>query len=154
MKNQRNDFYIGNAVTEFSKNEQYKELFSKFKILEQYKHINKEFNSFAHTNGIKYINFSSAFYCRNQTTLRNICKMIREIILFFTLLFLSLQTIFNPISISSSDYVLSLDMGLKPEENSQYWVAPIIKAYFIENEKYIGTGLVKYLQGKTSMEFD
>lgn len=154
MQNRRRDFKIRNAVIQLSENEQYKGLFSKFHIVERYNEFNKQLNSFTHTNGISYINFSSSFYHNHPKLLDDTCKIIEKNILFYTLLFLSLQTILNSACISSSDYTDYLEMGLEPEEGSQYWVIPFIQEYFKENEKYIGVGLAKYLQSITSMELE
>ena len=152
MQNRRRDFKIRDAVIQFSENEQYEELFSKFHIIGQYNEFNKQLNSFAHTNGLVYINFSSTFYHYHHNILSRTCTVLKENIIFFTLLFLSLQTILNPGCISSLDHIFSLEMGLEPEANSQFWVLPFIQEYFKENEKYLGIGLSKYLQDLTSME--
>ena len=81
------------------------------------------------------------------------CSLIKETIKFFSILFLALQSIINPISISASDYIDSLDMGLEPEEGSQYWVAPFIQKYIKDNEEILGDGLIDYINNLTLMEF-
>lgn len=64
------------------------------------------------------------------------------------IIFLSILTLVDSTKMQSSDYMDALDMGEKPEENSQYWVCPCIVdfmnhnidrkwlEYMQENEKY------------------
>lgn len=58
----------------------------------------------------------------------------------------------NPHYMMSSDYVDALDLGLKPEEAMQYWVAPYVKDVF---DKYIvkkQPAIADYLKNHTYME--
>ena len=44
-------------------------------------------------------------------------------------IFLSLLSVIDSIKFHSSDYLDALEMGMKPQEGSQYWVYPIIVEY-------------------------
>ena len=58
----------------------------------------------------------------------------------------------NPHYMVSTDYIDALDLGMQPEEDSQYWVAPYVKAVF---EKYIATkrpDIAQYMKNHTMME--
>jgi hypothetical protein len=52
----------------------------------------------------------------------------------------------------SSDYIDALDLGLQPEQDSQYWVASYVKDVF---EKYIVTkrpDIAEFMKNHTMME--
>lgn len=58
----------------------------------------------------------------------------------------------NPHYMMSSDYIDALDLGMQPEEDSQYWVAPYVKDVF---EKYIVTkrpDIAQYMKNHTMMK--
>ena len=155
MRNKRDHFSVSNAVdNEFSKDERLKEFFIKFNIPKQCEEFNTKLNRFVHSKGFAYINHPALFYQRNPQVLEEMCAIIKNAIQFFSVLFIALESIINPCSVASSDYVDSLDNGLEPEVGSQYWVAPIIKTYFKENGKILGDGLIDYMKSFTSMEFE
>jgi hypothetical protein len=52
----------------------------------------------------------------------------------------------------SSDYVDSLDLGLTPEDGSQYWVAPFIKEIFYEIVNVKRPDIAREIADKSSME--
>lgn len=52
----------------------------------------------------------------------------------------------------SSDYVDYLDMGMAPEEDSQYWVAPFIQEAFDKYVKVYRSDIAEELKAKTSMK--
>lgn len=52
----------------------------------------------------------------------------------------------------SSDYDAYLDMGMTPEENSQYWVAPFIQNTFDNYVKVFSPDLATVIKDKTGME--
>ncbi|HAT4339443.1 TPA: hypothetical protein I9094_001708 [Clostridium perfringens] len=52
----------------------------------------------------------------------------------------------------STDYVDSLEIGLNPQEGSQYWVAPFITEYINKKMILISDEWKKYLKSKVSME--
>lgn len=52
----------------------------------------------------------------------------------------------------SSDYVDYLDMGITPEDGSQYWVAPFIQQAFDKYVKSVRTDLAEELKSRTIMQ--
>ena len=54
----------------------------------------------------------------------------------------------------SSDYVDSLDCGVVPEEDSQYWVAPYMQAIFDKWIKYHRPDIAEEVKSKTSMKLN
>lgn len=58
-------------------------------------------------------------------------------------IFLSLLSVIDSIKFHSSDYLDALEMGMKPQEGSQYWVCPIIVEYM--NDRF-DKKLLQYIQ--------
>ena len=83
--------------------------------------------------------------------LLSILKTIEKDLRFITISFLFLIILFSPLSIMSTDYIDSLDLGLTPEENSQYWVAPFVEIYLKDNISLIDPECLKYLRDNTPM---
>ncbi len=54
----------------------------------------------------------------------------------------------------SSDYTDSLDLGLTPEENSQYWVAPFTQEIFDEIIKLKRPDIAKEIKKNTEMKLN
>lgn len=152
MNNKRKDKSI-NIFSQISCNPRFRGMIQKFAIDKRYTEYNKKLNSFTHTNGIEYINYDSVFYRRHTEALKTTCTLVKENIQFYTILFLSLIAILHPNAISASDYIDCLEMGIEPEEGSQYWLAPFIEEYFKNNGDVIDTGLIDFLNETTCMQF-
>jgi hypothetical protein len=57
----------------------------------------------------------------------------------------------NPHYMMSSDYIDALDLGMQPEDESKYWVAPYVKEVF---EKYVvikRPDIAEYMRNNTEM---
>lgn len=93
--------------------------------------IKRECNNYIHKNGLKYF---KPFGRYDDFMNKRLSDLIYVYKIYFKILFL-LKGHF----IASSDYIDYLDMGMKPPERSQYWIAPIFINYinnqFNEEEK-------------------
>ena len=69
-----------------------------------------------------------------QDKKKNKDKELIETLQNITDIFLSLLSVVDSIKFHSSDYLDALEMGMKPQEGSQYWVYPIIVEYM--NERF------------------
>ena len=58
----------------------------------------------------------------------------------------------SPLATMSTDYIDYLDCGIQPPDGSQYWVAPFIQEFLVENESLISENCLQYLRDNTSME--
>ncbi|HLW41284.1 MAG TPA: hypothetical protein VKY82_02820 [Flavobacterium sp.] len=54
----------------------------------------------------------------------------------------------------SSDYHDYLDLGLEPEKDSQYWVAPFIKKVFDEIIQHKRPDIAKEIINNTNMQIE
>ena len=70
-------------------------------------------------------------------------KELIEILQNITDIFLSLLSVIDSIKFHSSDYLDALEMEMKPQEGSQYWVCPIIVEYM--NDRF-DKKLLQYIQ--------
>ena len=93
--------------------------------LKKIEKINKHCNSNIHKLGLTKILPDIIKNSNERITIDDICFCIR--------FFITLLICYDSKEISSSDYLDYLEMDMKPPENSQYWVAPIIQN-FIDNE--------------------
>lgn len=139
--------------------EKYKAFREKFDIKERFKSINKILNSNVHGSGIAYLNYSYEFYKAlnypnevGELINRKIEKPV-DIIIYMTLVFGAMLAIDNPSLITSNDYVDALDLGLKPIENSQYWVIPMLDEFLHKGDSVIGKGCVDFLALETGCIF-
>ena len=78
-----------------------------------------------------------------QDKKKNKDKELIETLQNITDIFLSLLSVIDSIKFHSSDYLDALEMGMKPQEGSQYWVCPIIVGYM--NDRF-DKKLLQYIQ--------
>ncbi len=104
-----------------------------------------------HSNGVGFSTASSKFQDQKTTDIymRNLSFVLKYILN----LFLSFIILLQPNVIMASDYIDSLDCGVTPENNSQYWVASAIQDFIT---KYMKKELRTYLKenNKYEMEID
>ena len=107
-----------------------------------------------HTHYFYYHNLLSndnEIYLQNRLeTLDSFSKDLKDIFI----LHLSYLFYQNDHYMVSSDYVDSLDCGLTPDEDSQYWVAPFIKDIFDKIIKVNRPDIAEAIKGKTAMKLE
>lgn len=107
-----------------------------------------------HTHYFYYHNLLSndnEVYLQNRlATLDSFSKDLKDIFI----LHLSYLFYQNDHYMMSSDYVDSLDCGLTPEEDSQYWVAPFIQDIFDKVIKVNRPDIAETIKGKTAMKLE
>lgn len=123
----------------------------KYKLQQSFNNISEELNNFVHSNGKAYYNRPYMSY-KNKEQTKNITENMKYQINYITSVFLFLLTLINPIYISSTDYIDSLEMGLEPEEGSQYFVAPFIIDYIDKKMVLIDEGWKAYLKENVEMD--
>lgn len=107
-----------------------------------------------HTHYLYYHNLLSndnEIYLQNRlSTLDSFSTDLKDILI----LHLSYLFYLNDHYLMSSDYVDSLDCGLAPEEDSQYWVAPFIQKAFDNIIKANRPDIAEIIKGKTAMKLE
>ena len=111
--------------------------------------IGKKLNNFVHGNGISYYNKWHWRYSRDE--LKKSVDDIRHGLDYITTVFVFLLTLIKPSCIMSYDYIDSLDCGMNPLEQSQYWVAPFIQEFFAQNKSVLGDDCVLFIREQTGM---
>ena len=96
-------------------------------------------NNYVHANGIRYVMDNYIYQDKKENKDKELIETLQNI----TDIFLSLLTVIDSIKFHSSDYLDALEMGMKPQEGSQYWVCPIIVEYM--NERF-DKKLLQYIQ--------
>lgn len=93
-------------------------------------------------------NDNEVFLLNRLTTLESFSIDLRTFfIMHFAYLFY-----YNEAYMMSSDYIDSLDCGMTPVENSQYWVAPFIQDIFDKEIKEYRPDIAETIKANTSME--
>ena len=107
-----------------------------------------------HTHYLYYHNLLSndnEVYLHNRlATLDSFSKDLQDIFI----MHLSYLFYQNDHYMMSSDYIDSLDCGLVPEEDSQYWVAPVIQNIFDKVIKANRPDIAHIIKIKTAMKLD
>lgn len=114
------------------------------KIVEDYlnllwKDIDRKLNNYVHGNGIKYITNNYVYQVKKENQDIELVEVVQKILTFF----LSILALVDSTKMQSSDYMDALDMGEKPEDNSQYWVCPCIVDYM---NHFIDRKWLEYIQ--------
>ena len=115
----------------------------------RYKHIRDRCNDHIHSNYFQYMQLNSKINIQNAKVYIDIINndLLDLLVLHFGYLFT-----LNGHYMASSDYIDCLDLYKKPEEDSQYWVAPFVQYFF---DKYIKTrrpDISKEIISSTSMD--
>ncbi len=134
-------------------NKEFEDFNTIYDIENKYNKINLRLNNFVHSNGVSFINYDFCYYEKQNNLIECLSKEIIDYISFFTLLFISMFAIINPMNITSTDYIMSLELGERPSEESLFFVAPFVVEYFDKYQKIIGDDLTLFLNKKTSLDF-
>lgn len=85
----------------------------------------RQLNNYVHANGIRYVMDNYIYQDKKKNKDKELIETLQNI----TDIFLSLLSVIDSIKFHSSDYLDALEMGMKPQEGSQYWVCPIISSF-------------------------
>lgn len=100
---------------------------------DRYKKIRDRCNDHTHYNYFQYMQLNSEMHVPRAELF---LQMIENDVLDLVILHFAYLFTLNGHYMSSSDYIDCLDLNIKPEEGSQYWVAPFIQEFF---DKFIKT---------------
>lgn len=114
-----------------------------------YKQLRERCNDHTHYNFYKYVLLNNnEIYNPERTRILDVFS--RDLADLFVMHF-SYLFYLNEHYMMASDYVDSLDLGLEPEENSQYFVAPFVQEIFDSEIKKRRMDLAEIIKKKTSM---
>ncbi len=105
-----------------------------------------------HYNFYRYLLFNdNQIYLKNRVGMLN--RFQSDLIAIYVQHFAYLFYL-NDHYMMSSDYVDSLEMGMTPEEGSQYWVAPFIQEAFDKYIKHNRPDVAYEIKAKNIMKLD
>ena len=114
-----------------------------------YHRLRDRLNNHVHYNYYRYVLLNNSdLYIPERTKILNAFSsdLYNLFVMHFSYLFY-----LNEHYMMASDYVDSLDMGLIPEENSQYFVAPFVQEIFDSEIKLRSPNLAKAIKKQTEM---
>lgn len=152
IKNDLDDLHIGTVLQAIGQSPEARTAVQKYKLKSYFDNLGERLNNYVHSNGVSFYNRNVNTYPRR--TLQNQLESLLKDMRFITITFLFLLTLCSPLSIMSTDYVDYLDCNMTPTEESQYWVAPFVTAFFKGNIGLIDKSCMKFLQDNTLMEFE
>ena len=118
----------------------------------EYQEIRKRCNNHMHYNFYRYVLFNdNQIYLKGRVSMLN--RFQGDLIAIYVQHFAYLFYL-NDHYMMSSDYVDCLDMGMVPEQDSQYWVAPFIQEAFDKFIKPNRPDVATEIKAKTLMKLD
>lgn len=124
---------------------------SKYKLQNSFIKISDELNNFVHANGKEFYNTTYMSH-KDSKSIKYNTDRIKYEINYITSVFLFLLILVNPGYISSSNYIDSLELGLEPEEGSEYFVVPFIAEYINTKMILVNLEWVDYLKKNLDMD--
>lgn len=107
-----------------------------------WENVDRVLNNYVHANGYGYI---TANYIQNvdkKIMLDKVVKIMQDI----TSMFLCVLAMIDALKMQSMDYIDALDCGMRPVEESKYWILPGIVDYMEKCCKPIHPNLLQYIE--------
>lgn len=149
IHNKMKDLYIGDILKGIQANEKVRNLVKQYKLKDSFDEIADYFNNYVHSNGYGYYNENLIGAKRDQLyqSYENIVRHLKYI----TTVFLVILILLSPGLVMAYDYILSLEEGVPPLENSQYIVERFIEVFLQANIDFIDSSCYDFLQANTCM---
>ncbi|WP_206458886.1 hypothetical protein [Anaerovorax sp. IOR16] len=151
IQNGLNSLYIQDVLKAVGTSPQLKKAVTAYKLQKSFNGIGERLNNFVHGNGFAYYNRNINAYKADE--LQYNMKILVNDMKYITVTFLILLILCSPLSVMSTDYIDYLDCGDTPPEDSQYWVAPFVEHFILNNINLIDENCYNYLKENTSMQF-
>ena len=150
-KDNLKDLNINEILIYIGKSDEAKDAISKYMLQKSFKKVSDDLNDFVHSNGKSFYNKSYQSYYNSKLIKENTDKIMYEID-YITSIFIFLLILIRGDYIASTDYTDSLEMGIHPEDGSQYWAAPFIIEYINTRMILVSEKWGEYLKDKTFMD--
>lgn len=120
--NNLSDLDINEIFKYLGKNKKIFRMIKKYNLRDSWDELGKFLNNFVHSNGIDYVKKNYHENIDYKDEFKNLKSYLLEI----SLISITILILIKPTFIASSDYIDNLDMGIEPENGSQYFIAPFI----------------------------
>lgn len=151
MNNNLSNLFITDVFRYIGEHPTLRQAVKKYNLHSVFNRIGEVLNNYTHGNGIKYYNKWLHAYADDD--IEELTRDFPEQLGYFTVTYVFLLVLINPLFIMSTDYVDSLECGREPIPDSQYLVAPFVEDYISSKKHLLGDDCIKYLQDKTNMIF-
>ena len=152
MENKLSDLKIKKILYFLQENEVLKSVINKYNLRSKWEAIGKNLNNFVHGNGIIYYQLNFSFF--DQNTIDKVLKDLGYKLNYIISVFIVLLILVKPMLIMSSDYVDALEVGLDPEPDSQYKVAPFVQKFIDEHIIKLHPELKSFLKNNVYMHIE
>ncbi len=136
---------IKNYLYYLKKNRLVKDCIKKHNLEEKWEKLKRKQNNYVHNNSRCFITDNFISFDRYEKIV-SLLENVHIDVTFITSLFLTILILIKPEYISSYDYICYIEEGMEPPEDSQYWVAAIVRTYIDEYLQNIHQGLKEYLK--------
>lgn len=152
IENGLSNLYIQDVLKTIGNSPKLKGAIIKYHLQQSFNKIGERLNNFVHGNGIAFYNRNIISYKRDE--LYNYLKALTNDMKYITITFLFLLILCTPYLVQSTDYIDFLDIGVTPDEETKYWVAPFVEEFIYNNIHLIDKNCYKYLKENTYMKFE
>lgn len=152
VENKIDNLYITDILQFLMRNHQIKTAIIKHQLRDSWEGISQNLNRFVHGNGRSFTNLNYSYF--NQETIEKLCKDILFKLEYIIAVFMVLLILIRPSLISSSDYMDALTVGIEPEDDSQYFVAPFIQEFINETIMKVNPELKNFLKESVYMNIE
>lgn len=145
-KKQKMKLGFENYMKHFKSNESIGEVIKTGNLERNWEDIRRKLNDFVHNNGFTYTQQNLVSKYSMETEIKNCLEETVARLEFITAVFMAFLILIDPSMIQSTDYLDSLECGLTPIDDSQYYVAPFIQAFIDEYINKINPKLKVFLK--------
>ena len=124
----KKELSINNYLNYLKRNSEIEKCIMEHGLNDLWEEIRVRLNDYTHANGKKFLEHNLLERLSSEE-INECIRQISERVSFITSVFLVFLILIKPDIIMASDYLDSVELGLKPPKDSQYWVAPFIIEY-------------------------
>lgn len=150
MEGKLKDLKLTDTLIYLLKNKEIDKVIRKYNLRKVWKDIGMNLNNFVHANGMSYVQMNYATF--DPKRIEKILKDIKLKIEYILSIFVILLILIKPNLIASSDYIDALDLGIQPENGSEYFVAPFIQHYLDEYIVNLNPDIKNFIKDNVYMD--
>lgn len=151
-KNNLSNLQITSIFKYIAERKEVKDIIYKYNLKDKFDKLSITLNNYVHSNGMAFYN-EPFFLIQASERTEEICTRIRNTTASIIIVFTVLLSVIKPIMIISNDYVDSLDVGIEPNKDMLYSVAPFIPIFLQKYSYLIDDDIITYLEEELGIKF-